>query len=286
MGLNKSKAPKPCYLKLNLRLLKRLERETQRLNKNFGRNQIVAHHINFFVIQFFQFFFQILWWIKRFFVLIEYQKKQFPSGLISREEFDRHFNLKNSFNQLLFNAHDRDSSGSIDFGEYIIVQAIMHHDTDRFIKAEWYLRTIYDLNGDGELDMNEIKSVLIAIYEHITEHPCDKKKFEDCANYFTNQIFNIYFEEVCSSRQSEKISIDALMSKCRTNPVLYDFLTVFKPVSCMDYQVLTDELLNKLAEETLRINGNFGESMIKELHEKFFVSILNIIGCKRLSCKL
>lgn len=199
-------------------------------------------------------------------------KKQFPSGVISREEFDRNFSLKNSFNEILFNAHDRDSSGNIDFGEYIIVQAVMHPDTDRFIKAEWYLRTIYDLNGDGELEMSEIKSVLIAIYEHISEYPVEREKFEASANYYTNQIFKICFEEVCSSRQTDKISIDQLMSKCRQNPLLYEFLTAFKPISSVNYAELNGELLNKLAEEASKINGNLGESMIQELHGEFFVS--------------
>ena len=84
---------------------------------------------------------------------------------------------------------------SADFGEFVVVKAITQEDTDQFKKAEWYLRTIYDQNGDGALSKSEIKSVLMAHYEHVSEAPLDWAQLEAKASHYTDQVFKICYGE-------------------------------------------------------------------------------------------
>jgi len=99
--------------------------------------------------------------------LVEIYSQIFPGG--NAEKFAEH----------VFGTFDTDRSGAIDFREFMLALHVTSCGTQEE-KIRWAFR-MYDIDGNGMIDITELKRTLVAVYEVVGEHneAQDKLKAEE-----------------------------------------------------------------------------------------------------------
>lgn len=130
-------------------------------------------------------------------------------GVIDKQEFRIMMNasatMNSAFLDALFKLFDRDNSGTIDFGEFVLALAI-YQNKARAIPEEDKSRVffkLYDIDGDGEISQKDLSIILAACFSatHMTVAPDDidalvKTTF---AKYQLTANGNIDFASYCKS---------------------------------------------------------------------------------------
>ncbi|KAI3381783.1 hypothetical protein SNEBB_002036 [Seison nebaliae] len=134
----------------NLAKRKKLTEENFQIledNTNFSRDQISEWHKGFM--------------------------KDCSSGKLSKKKFVEVYKQfypvgkADKFCEHVFRTFDTDSSGEIDFVEFLIAISITSHGEPRK-KLNWAFN-MYDIDGNGQIDKNEMLKIILAIYDLVGE---------------------------------------------------------------------------------------------------------------------
>ncbi|CAI8610244.1 unnamed protein product [Vicia faba] len=101
-----------------------------------------------------------------------------PDGKISKEEFKLAlFNdsqRQNLFADRIFSLFDLKQKGKIYFADFVKVFHVFHPDTPVEAKIDFSFK-LYDLNGDGVIERQEVREMLVAILREFQHDPTDEE---------------------------------------------------------------------------------------------------------------
>ena len=89
--------------------------------------------------------------------------------LIDKEEFQNGLAIENhEISDRLFDLFDKDSSGSIDYGEFVTtIESMVDGSAKDKIKFAFQL---HDLDNNGFIDRNELRILIPVSYTHLRAH--------------------------------------------------------------------------------------------------------------------
>ncbi|KAI3382262.1 hypothetical protein SNEBB_011444 [Seison nebaliae] len=118
--------------------------------------------------------------------------KDCPCGKLDKKKFIHVYKQfypqgkADKFCEHVFRTFDTDSSGKIDFNEFLIAISITSHG-DLRSKLNWAF-TMYDIDRDGRIDKLELEKIVTAIYDLVGE---DERGGENSPKERVNKIFEI-----------------------------------------------------------------------------------------------
>lgn len=96
-------------------------------------------------------------------------KQDCPSGRLSRSKFLEIYSMffttgnPEKFCDHVFRTFDADNNGHIDFKEFLLAIGVTGSQSSEE-RLKWAFR-MYDINGDGKIDRNEMVKIVQALYE-------------------------------------------------------------------------------------------------------------------------
>jgi len=159
---------------------------------------------------------QIKQWYKGF-------MRDCPNGQLTRSKFLEVYasffpdGNAEKFCEHVFRTFDADNSGKIDFKEFLLAINITSAGKPEQ-KLEWAF-AMYDINGDGTIEQNEMKEIIGAIYHMVGMNPGDGNN-DDTPESRTKEIFAKMDEN-----SDGVLSKEEFIKGCMSDQFLYQMLT-------------------------------------------------------------
>jgi len=159
---------------------------------------------------------QIKQWYKGF-------MRDCPNGQLTRAKFLEVYasffpdGNAEKFCEHVFRTFDADNSGKIDFKEFLLAINITSAGKPEQ-KLEWAF-AMYDINGDGTIEQNEMKEIIAAIYHMVGMNPGDGNN-DDTPDSRTKEIFAKMDEN-----SDGVLSKEEFIKGCMSDQFLYQMLT-------------------------------------------------------------
>ncbi|XP_078082103.1 recoverin-like [Mustelus asterias] len=132
--------------------------------------------------------------------------KECPSGLITMEQFEKIYGSffpdtdPKAYAQHVFRSFDTNSDGTLDFKEYIIALHLTSAGRTSQ-KLEWAF-SLYDVDGNGTINKEEILEIVKAIFKMINED--DQKNLPEDENTPEKRADKIW--EYFGKKENDKLS--------------------------------------------------------------------------------
>lgn len=143
--------------------------------------------------------------------------KDFPSGKMTQEEFERNHEKwnrevtsgdANRFAAHLFRTFDKDVSGEIDFAEFACYLCINEYGGE-VDKLRWVFQ-MYDMDGSGKITEDELREIVRLSYSMLdSHHEKPKETWED----MSTRLFRLMDTELL-----RQINIEAFIDTAQTDP--------------------------------------------------------------------
>ena len=101
-----------------------------------------------------------------------YFQNDCPDGRLTQAKFAQIFNLFNKtkyenakkFSTYVYKAFDKYNNGYIDFSEFLLGVTLLS-SSDRIVDKLRFIYVIYDLDGNGGIDLKEMIKVIECLYD-------------------------------------------------------------------------------------------------------------------------
>jgi len=143
--------------------------------------------------------------------------KDCPTGELTKEQFismySRMFPGGNpaKFSENVFRTFDTNSSGTIDFREFMLALHITSNGSPEE-KLAWAFK-MYDIDGSGSIDFNEMKRVVSAVYEMLGAEGHLGKTQELFSKLDSNSDGRVTQDEFITIIKKDKSLLDVLQGK-------------------------------------------------------------------------
>ncbi|KAL5076516.1 hypothetical protein RYX36_015500 [Vicia faba] len=142
-----------------------------------------------------------------------------PDGKISKEEFKlalfKYSQRQNLFADRIFNLFDLKQKGKVYFSDFVKVFHVFHPDTPVEAKIDFSFK-LYDLNGDGVIERQEAREMLVVVFCVFQHEPTDEE---------LDYILDKAFLEADTNRD-RNIDIDEWRVYVNRNPGAIRIMTV------------------------------------------------------------
>lgn len=150
-------------------------------------------------------------------------KEDCPSGKVTKNKFIEMYKMffksgdPDKFCEHIFRTFDIDGNGSVDFKEFLLAIGVTSNGSveDRL---KWAFR-MYDINGDGLIQIPEMKKIVQALYDMIG--PSIEELPIENAEVRTKAIFN-----KMDSNKDGKLTREEFISACMEDQHLMELLNV------------------------------------------------------------
>ncbi|XP_046563954.1 neuronal calcium sensor 2-like [Haliotis rubra] len=159
---------------------------------------------------------EILKWYKGF-------MEDCPDGQLSKEKFKNVYanffpgGNPDAFCEHVFRSFDRDGSGSIEFKEFLMAINITSQKGKAEDKLNWAF-DMYDIDGNGTIEKNEMESIIEAIYSMLGSHLSED--VTDSPTVRTEKIF-----DTMDVNKDGVLTKEEFIKGCMEDTMLYQMLT-------------------------------------------------------------
>jgi neuronal calcium sensor 1 len=151
--------------------------------------------------------------------------QDFPSGSISREEFQRGyremfpFGDATTYADLVFSLLDRDRNGKIDFSEFLLALSVTTRGK-LVEKLEWTF-LLYDLNHDGFISRAEMLRIVDAIYRMVGDS-VPMREDETTPEKRVEKLFTLMDKD-----HDGRLSRQEFIEGCQKDPLICQALNIY-----------------------------------------------------------
>ncbi|XP_013779361.1 neuronal calcium sensor 2 isoform X1 [Limulus polyphemus] len=155
--------------------------------------------------------------------LYEGFKQDCPDRKLSKEKFVEMYKMffssgnPEKFCENVFRTFDVDKNDHIDFKEFLLAIGITSRGSSEE-KLKWAFR-MYDINGDGLIEKEEMTKIVQALYEMLGQG------LEDMPVDTPQERTALIFEKMDSNHDS-RLSLEEFLNGCTEDPKLGRFLSV------------------------------------------------------------
>lgn len=155
-------------------------------------------------------------------------KQECPAGIVNEETFKDIFAQffpqgdASTYAHYVFKLFDQDHDGSISFEEFVLGLSVVARGTIEE-KLLWAF-SLYDVNGDGRITMDEMIDVVTAVYDLLGRHVVPSVG-ERTAREHAETVF-----QKMDVDQDGGISVDEFMAACVRDENISRSMTMFDTV--------------------------------------------------------
>ncbi|XP_055034429.1 A-type potassium channel modulatory protein KCNIP1 isoform X3 [Paramisgurnus dabryanus] len=155
-------------------------------------------------------------------------KNECPSGVVSEETFKQIYSQffphgdSSTYAHYLFNSFDSTHNGSIKFEDFVTALSILLRGST-IEKLQWTFN-LYDINGDGYINKEEMTDIVKAIYDMMGRFTYPALKTDT-----TKQHVDAFFQKMDKNRDGV-VTLDEFILSCQEDANIMRSLQLFENV--------------------------------------------------------